>query len=593
MADAMSGPRAAFGRLIADDLAVATVQPACGESIERIASCEDDQVVVAFAGRLFVEDDDVRRQPARHCLKLYRDAGREFALGLNGSFAVVVYDGRRSELHLVTDRLQSRSLYYCAGSPFLFASEIKAILAFPGVNRQVNPDRMLEFLLRKRLFGSATYYDHIACAPDASVTTWDGASIHSTRYWRPPCDREPCLDLARNARRFYCALGGAIGRACAGATRPALLLSGGLDSRVVGTASPRPLACVTMHRHVGREVRTARRVARRLGYEHHFERLPDAFPLELVTEGSLIADGRDGFHHAQALHLGGWVRQEGVDAMLGGWFLETDFSETDLVQRRFSLLGRGRPVPLLAPIEEVDIPEWVWQCRVGGNRRALGELVPEERLEHVVAEATQRIRSRVGVLCNGAANRQALATVALAGESSAHPTHTNLAAADRTAPALMLLCDAELLELFFEISREHRLFHRLYSHLLTQVDSRLRWVPYSSTGVPVSNWMWPEFAAGSLHQAASWAAEACVRRLNPDRTLAHSAWPPFSRAVRGRPEWHTYLRRRASGSRLADLGVLSGDGLRGLVEGHIAGRRNSWVLPALWVTLEEWLDRYG
>jgi len=593
MIGSMVGPHPVHGRLIADDLAVATVHPGCGETIERIASSGDGSVVVAFAGHLFTEDDTVRRYPARHCLELYRDAGRDFPSRLNGSFAVVVHDGPRSELHLVTDRLLSRALYYSAGSPFLFASEIKAILEFPGVSRQVNSDRMLEFLLRKRLFGPVTYYDHIASAPDASVTTWDGSGIRSTRYWRPPCDRQLCHDLPRNARRLHAALRGAIGRACAGATRPGLLLSGGLDSRTVATASPRPLTCATMHRQEGREVRTARRVARTLGYDHHFERLPDAFPLGLVTDGALIADGRDGFHHAQALHLGGWLRREGVDALLGGWFLETFFSATDLIQRQLSLFGRGRPVPLLASIEDLDLADWIWHCRVGGNRRALGELVSEERLEHVAAQAKQRIRNRLNDLGAEAPNRQALATVALAGETSAHPTHTNVTAADRLAPALMLLCDSELLDLFFELPREHRLCHRLYSRLLTQTDPRLRWVPYSSTGLPVSNSAWLEFAAGSLSQAASWAAETCVRRLNPDRTLAHSPWPPFHRAVRARPEWHAYLRRRVAASRLADLGVLPGDGLRALVEGHIVGRRNNWVLLALWVTLEEWLHRYG
>ena len=312
MADVMSGPHAVCKRHVSDRFAVTTVQPASAETSDRIASAEDGGTTVAFAGYLFTEDDDERRLPARHCLRLYQQHGRDFPAGLSGSFAVVVHDAERSELHLVTDRLATRALYCHVGEPFLFAGEIKAILEFPGVSRQVNADRIIEFLLRKRLFGSATYYDHIALVPEASVTTWDGTGLRSTRYWHPPFNAEKCRDLTENARRLHRGLGRAIRRACAGAARPGLLLSGGLDSRTIATSSPRPLVCTTMHAYEGREVRTARRAARALGHQHRFQQLPASFPLELVTEGSLIADGRNAFFHAQALYLDRLLQDEGV-----------------------------------------------------------------------------------------------------------------------------------------------------------------------------------------------------------------------------------------------------------------------------------------
>ncbi len=593
MAEVMSGPGAVVERGAVGDLALAMVQPVAGEAPERIATSEDGCITVAFAGRLFTEDDGVRRHPARHCLEGYLRDGLDFPLGLSGSFAVVVHDSRRGELHLVTDRLHSRPLYYRAGHPFLFASEIKAILEVPGVGRTLNGDRVLELLARKRLFGPVTCYDHIARAPDASVTTWDGRNVRSSRYWRPPSDRRLCQDLSENARRLHRALAGAVRRACAGAECPGLLLSGGLDSRVVAAASPRPLACVTMHGHVGREVRTARRVASKLGWQHRYEQLPASFPLELVAQGSLIADGSDAFYHAQALHLEEWVRDEGVDALLGGWFLETFFSETDLVQREVSAFGRRRTVPLLAPIDGLDIAEWVWESRVGAHLGPLRQMASGERLAEVATDAKRRIRERVEELGEIPHNRQALATIALGGEASAHPTRTNMTTADRLAPAIMLVCDAELLDLFFEVPREHRLFHRLYSRMLTRVDRRLRWVPYGRTGVPVSNWTWGEYIAATACQAASWAAEGLAQRIRVRPAQTKSSWPRADRAVRCQAEWQRYLRRLVEGSRLVDLGVLEGDGLRRLVEDQIAGRRNCWTLLGLWVTVEEWLAHYG
>jgi hypothetical protein len=593
MAEVMAGPRPVYEQHAREQLAVATVQPAAGESTDRIACSDDGRIVVAFAGYLFTEDDAERRSPARHCLRLYRRHGREFPGHLNGSFAVVVYDAERCELHLVTDRLETRSLYYCVGTPFLFATEIKAILEFPGLSRRVNTDRILEFLLRKRLFGPATYYDHILRAPEASVVTWDGTSLRSTCYWRPPFDAEVCWDVAENARRVYCGLSRAVRRACAGAKRPGLLLSGGLDSRMVATASPKPLLCMTMHAYEGREVRTARSAARRLGHDHRFHRLPDSFPLELVTQGSLIADGRNAFIHAQALYLEHLLQDEGVDAALTGRHMETYFCETNLVRHQLRLLGRSYHLPLLRPMEGFDIPRWIWNTRIVASLQPLRNLVPDERLRHVAAEAIRRIRARVRELCDGPANQQTLATIALSGESSAHHTHLNVAAVDRLAPAITLPCDTDLLDLFFTIPPEHRLYHRLYAHILTHVDARARWVPYSNTGLPVSNWLWPEYVAASAYQGASRLVEACVQRVRPDTTFTRRAWPSFGRVLRADPRWHTYLRERATESKLVDLGLFPGDPLRRLIEDQIAGRRNNWVLIGLWITVEEWLSRYG
>jgi len=230
---------------------------------------------------------------------------------------------------------------------------------------------------------------------------------------------------------------------------------------------------------------------------------------------------------------------------------------------------------------------------VGDNLRVLRELIPEERLRHVAADAHERIRSRVQELCDGPADRQTLATIALSGESSAHHTHLNVAAVDRLAPGITLLCDPELLDLFFTIPAEHRLYHRLYAGLQTRVDRRARWVPRSNTGVPVSNWMWAEYLTSCLHYQASRAGEACVQRVRPGSAFTRAAWPRFDRALRWRPEWHTYLRRRAEASRLVDLGVLPGEGLRRLIEDQIAGRRNCSMLVGLWITVEEWLAHYG
>ena len=65
---------------------------------------------------------------------LYEDHGLDALSYLRGMFALALWDGRQRRLLLARDRFGQKPLYYYADSKvFVFASEIKAILAHPDV----------------------------------------------------------------------------------------------------------------------------------------------------------------------------------------------------------------------------------------------------------------------------------------------------------------------------------------------------------------------------------------------------------------------------------------------------------------------------
>lgn len=75
--------------------------------------------------------------------------GLEAALKLaNGMFAFGLWDRREGSLCLARDRMGEKPLYYgFVGKAFVFASELKAIRAFPGFNNEIDRD-VLNLLLR-------------------------------------------------------------------------------------------------------------------------------------------------------------------------------------------------------------------------------------------------------------------------------------------------------------------------------------------------------------------------------------------------------------------------------------------------------------
>ena len=81
---------------------------------------------------------------------LYEELGPQCLEKLRGMFAFAIWDENAKTLFLARDRVGIKPLYYSlTDKAIVFASEIKAILADPSINRELAPeiiDRFLTFL---------------------------------------------------------------------------------------------------------------------------------------------------------------------------------------------------------------------------------------------------------------------------------------------------------------------------------------------------------------------------------------------------------------------------------------------------------------
>ncbi len=80
-------------------------------------------------------------------LHAYEEYGEDCVRHLRGMFAFAIWDSAKKELFLARDRVGIKPLYYhWDGSTFSFASEIKGILADPGVPRALDPLALDDYL---------------------------------------------------------------------------------------------------------------------------------------------------------------------------------------------------------------------------------------------------------------------------------------------------------------------------------------------------------------------------------------------------------------------------------------------------------------
>lgn len=77
--------------------------------------------------------------PAEIMLREYLEHGPDFIRSVNGIFSAAIYDGRTRRLLLYRDRFGIKPLFYTtAGQTLVFASEIKALLCYPGVKPELD-----------------------------------------------------------------------------------------------------------------------------------------------------------------------------------------------------------------------------------------------------------------------------------------------------------------------------------------------------------------------------------------------------------------------------------------------------------------------
>ena len=73
-------------------------------------------------------------------LHLYEDLGPDCLPELNGNFAIAIWNTEERTLFLARDRLGIRPLFYTLiDGQLVFASEIKSILAYPGMQAGIDP----------------------------------------------------------------------------------------------------------------------------------------------------------------------------------------------------------------------------------------------------------------------------------------------------------------------------------------------------------------------------------------------------------------------------------------------------------------------
>jgi asparagine synthase (glutamine-hydrolysing) len=196
-------------------------------------------------------------------------------------FAFVIHDRARGLLFGARDRFGIKPLYLARpGGDFAFASELKVLLAFPGIEREVDRESLFHYLSLRFVPGERSILRGVERLPAAHRFTYDLATrtLEIARWWRLEFEPDDAPDREEWVRRLRETLRGAVSRWSLADVPIACSLSGGLDSSAVtallaesGHADLRTytLGFTDDADEDLNELPLARALAERYGTEHH------------------------------------------------------------------------------------------------------------------------------------------------------------------------------------------------------------------------------------------------------------------------------------------------------------------------------------
>lgn len=292
-----------------DDVGVLT-EPGVGLAFRRLSIVdlttghqpllnEDESCAIVFNGELYNHADlrtELLRRGHRYrtqsdtetLLHAYEEWGVDALTRTRGMFAFAIWDRRTHSMLLGRDHVGIKPLYWTrAGRMVACASEIKALFAFPGVERNADPEAIVQHLTLRYAAAPRTMFAGIHKLPAGHALELSPAGERLVRWWSPASEPVRALDERDALIEVERRLDDSVASHLMSDVPVGALLSGGVDSGLV---------VALMGRHLGRAAKTfsvgfdapgpyselpfARRVAEHCRTEHH----------EIVVGAEALAD---------------------------------------------------------------------------------------------------------------------------------------------------------------------------------------------------------------------------------------------------------------------------------------------------------------
>lgn len=156
---------------------------------------EDKSIVIVYNGEIYnykeIRDDLKRKghffktnSDTEIIVHLYEEFEDNFVNKLRGMFAIALWDSKKRRLLLVRDRVGIKPLYYYFKNAILaFASEIKSLLVYPEISRELNYNALHNYLAYMYVPAPQTIFKNIYKLLPGHLLVYEKGNLTVRQYW--------------------------------------------------------------------------------------------------------------------------------------------------------------------------------------------------------------------------------------------------------------------------------------------------------------------------------------------------------------------------------------------------------------------------
>ncbi len=258
----------------------------------------------------------------------YEEWGDDCVHHLNGQFAFAIWDKAKERLLLARDRVGIKPLHYAVqDGTLVFGSELKAVLAYPGIRREIDLEALDQYLTYEHVPAPRTIFQGVSKLLPGYMLIFDRAGMRTQQYWDydlAQSEAPSALTQSQWEELFRDTLCQAVEMELMSDVPLGVFLSGGIDSSAIAAY---------MAQQGGRQVQSfsitfddpsfdesgyARQAAAHLGTQHHEQMLTQSMMWDLVPNIANLLDEPLGDSSFIPCYLLAKFAREHVTVALGG-----------------------------------------------------------------------------------------------------------------------------------------------------------------------------------------------------------------------------------------------------------------------------------
>ncbi|ELY61120.1 asparagine synthase [Natronolimnohabitans innermongolicus JCM 12255] len=431
---------------------------------------------------------------AEYCAHLYQEYGQDFVKYLNSEFVVILYDPDGGEITICTDRLGTRPVFYTITDEreLVFSTQLQTLPEYPSVKPSFEDRYLYEFFSFERAIGTRTPISNVEKLPPASITTVDieSGDYQTNVYWRPeyqPVDRPYSYFVQEFADIFKQAV---IDRTQDDANY-GVLLSGGIDSRIILAAMDSSVTGHHMNEWMNQEAELAKKISNKTGNEFDFLQRDVDYQEKALGENPAQMNFVSSFDQGQATNFRDEISEKS-DVIMSGLYSDVLYQHQYTPTKSFEIpvLGEQITLPMVRNVDSIDDYR---QLLMDGQYTRPKKSIPaeffeaEEPLAHVLKD--EIFRDGNGIVSHGVKYPSATELIRCSyyypiTNSWSYFFHQSLI---QMQPFRNPFLDIRLLDLQHKLPIKYHARTNIVNDALCELSSELANIPHANNGISPSS----------------------------------------------------------------------------------------------------------